>query len=376
MNPLRITFVLPLADLTGGVRVVGLHAEHLAARGHHVTVVSGSVACGLHRRLSNVKNGLGFGRFVAPPASHIDANKVQHIVLPHNRPVTEADVPDGDIVVATWWETVAPVVALGPAKGAKMYLIQHDERQLCGAGTAVSDTWHLPLRKVVIARWLEPVLREAGVAHPIDVVPNTVSSELFFAPPRGKQPRPTAGFMYVDHASKGCDIAIEAIRLARETRPDLQVRTFGRDLEYADMPLPSDTVFTRSPALAEMREIYASCDVWLQASRSEGFGLPMLEAMACRTPVIATPAGAAPDVVPDHAAEGGIGHGGGALVPAEDPAAMAAEIVRVTGLDEAGWRDLSDRALRTVAGYTWDDATDKLESAMRRAATTESLNVG
>ena len=376
MNPLRLTFVLPVADLSGGVRVVGLYAEHLAARGHHVTVVSGSVACGLHRRLSNVKHGLGFGRFVAPPASHIDADRVRHVVLPHNRPVTEADVPDADVVVATWWETAAPVLALSPAKGAKMYLIQHDERQLCGAGAAVSDTWHLPLHKVVIARWLEPVLRGVGVASPIDVVPNTVSTASFFAPPRGKQPRPTVGFMYVDHASKGCDIAIEAIRRARETRPDLQVRAFGRDLEYADLPLPPDTAFTRFPALPAMRGIYASCDVWLHASRSEGFGLPMLEAMACRTPVIGTPAGAAPDVIPDNAADGGIGHGGGVLVPAEDPAAMAAEIVRVIGLDEPGWRDLSDRALRTVAGYTWDDATDKLESSMRQAATAESVCMG
>jgi len=376
MSPLRITFVLPVADLTGGVRVVGLHAEHLAARGHQVTVVSGSVACGMHRRLSNVKNGLGFGRFVAPPASHIDARKVQHVVLPHDRPVTEDDVPDGDVVVATWWGTAGPVLGLGPAKGAKMYLIQHDERELCGAGSAVCDTWHLPLRKVVIAHWLEPVLRHAGVTGPVDVVPNTVSPELFFAPPRGKQPRPTAGFVYVDQASKGCDIAIEAVRRARETRPDLLVRAFGRDLEYTALPLPPDTAFTRSPDLPAMREIYASCDVWLQPSRSEGFGLPMLEAMACRTPVIGTPAGAAPDVLPDNATRGGIGHGGGVLVPADDPGAMAAAMVRVTGLNNADWRDLSDRALRTVTGYTWDDATDKLEASMLRAATAESLSVG
>lgn len=356
--------------------MVGMHAERLAARGHEVTVVSGAVSCGLLWRMSNLKNGLGFGRFLVPSASHIDASKVRHIVLPHNRPVTEADVPDGDVVVATWWSTARPVLALSPAKGAKMYLIQHDERELCGAGAAVSDTWHLPMHKIVVARWLEPVLREAGVTDQVDVVANSVSSEQFFAPPRGKQPHPTVGFVYVDHRSKGCDIAIDAVRLARATCPDLRVQTFGRDLEYADLPLPRDAAFTRSPELAAMRKIYASCDVWLQPSRSEGFGLPMLEAMACRTPVIATPAGAAPDVLPDNAASGGGGHGGGVLVPAEDPAAMAAAILRVTGLDETGWRDLSDRALRTVTGYTWDEATDKLESSMQHAVTAENPSVG
>lgn len=372
MRPLRITFVLPVADLTGGVRVVGQYAEQLAARGHRVTVVSGSVACSLRRRLSNVKNGLGFARHVAPPASHIDDEKVRHVVLPHDRPVTDADVPDGDVVVATWWETAAPVLALGPTKGSKLYLIQHDERQLCSAGTAVSDTWHLSLHKVVVAGWLDPVLREAGVVGPIDVVPNTVSTQWFFAPPRGKQPQPTVGFVYVDHPSKGCDIAIEAVALARETRPDLRVRAFGRDLEYAHLPLPPEASFTRSPGLAAMREIYATCDAWLQPSRSEGFGLPMLEAMACRTPVIGTPAGAAPDVLSDNTASGGIGHGGGVLVSPEDPAAMAQAILRVVGLDDVGWRSLSDRALRTVTGYTWDHAADKLEQSMWQAMNAEN----
>jgi len=42
--------------------------------------------------------------------------------------------------------------------------------------------------------------------------------------------------------------------------------------------------------------------------------LPILEAMACRTPVIGTPAGPAPEL---------LGAGGGILVRPEDPADMA-----------------------------------------------------
>ena len=62
------------------------------------------------------------------------------------------------------------------------------------------------------------------------------------------------------------------------------------------VPLPPGSMFVRQPAQDMIRDIYGQCDVWLFSSRSEGFGLPLLESMACRTPVIATPAGAAPEL--------------------------------------------------------------------------------
>ena len=65
------------------------------------------------------------------------------------------------------------------------------------------------------------------------------------------------------------------------------------------MPLPRDTEFHLRPPQDRIRDIYSKCDAWLFGSRSEGFGLPILEAMACRTPVIGTPAGAAPELLGD-----------------------------------------------------------------------------
>ncbi|MFN6980081.1 MAG: glycosyltransferase family 4 protein, partial [Gemmobacter sp.] len=65
------------------------------------------------------------------------------------------------------------------------------------------------------------------------------------------------------------------------------------------------------------------CDIYVQPSRAEAFGLGVAEAMAAGRPVIASRAGGLPELV----AEGETG----LLVPPGDPAALAAAIGRLAG---------------------------------------------
>jgi glycosyltransferase involved in cell wall biosynthesis len=116
---------------------------------------------------------------------------------------------------------------------------------------------------------------------------------------------------------------------------------------------------TLLPPQDQIPQIYARCDAWLFSSRSEGFGLPILEAMACGTPVIGTPAGVAPSL---------IGEGGGVLVPMDDPEAMADAIVKVVGLVDSEWKAMSDAALATARRNTWESSIDKFEAALEAAA--------
>jgi glycosyltransferase involved in cell wall biosynthesis len=46
-------------------------------------------------------------------------------------------------------------------------------------------------------------------------------------------------------------------------------------------------------------QIIAQCDILIQPSLSEGFGLSMVEALSCGIPVVSTPVGAAQDVIED-----------------------------------------------------------------------------
>jgi glycosyltransferase involved in cell wall biosynthesis len=217
----------------------------------------------------------------------------------------------------------------------------------------------LPLHKVVVHRWLADIARDEYGDNDVSVAPNSVDTVLFNAPPRGKQAVPTIGMMYSETAFKGCDVALRAVEIARQTRPEIRLVAFGALPPSEKLPLPPGTEFVLSPPQTQIRDIYASCDAWLFSSRTEGFGLPILESMACRTPVIGTPCGAAPDLLDE---------GRGILVPFEDPEAMAAAILRVADMPEPEWKAMSEAAHAEAMGYTWEHATELFERALMKAA--------
>ncbi len=367
---MRITFLLPPESLTGGVRIVAGYAQRLANRGHTIYAVQPRHPKPSLREIwrSLKRDGKLPINYDNGP-SHFDALKIEpgpgsltRIKLPYPGPIRTEDLPDADILIATWWETAETAATCPPSKGAKVYFIQHYEVHMWNQPKdRVDATWRLPMKKIVIAPWLEDLAKNEFADPDATLVPNALDAQHFSAPPRTKQPAPTVGFMYSASNFKGADIAIEAINLARQQLPQLKVTSFGSDKVLPEMPLPPGTHWTFRPEQHLIPKLYASCDAWLFASRVEGFGLPILEAMACRTPVIGTPAGAAPAL---------LANGGGKLVPMDDPRAMAAAILEIARMPDATWRQMSDTAHATATGYTWTDATEKFEAALHQAAHT------
>ena len=79
---------------------------------------------------------------------------------------------------------------------------------------------------------------------------------------------------------------------------------------------------------------YSLADLFVLPSLLEGFGLPLAEAMACGTPIVATTAGSIPEVVGD----------AGLLVPAMDSPALA-DAVRDLLANELLRRDMGARGV-------------------------------
>jgi glycosyltransferase involved in cell wall biosynthesis len=356
---MKITFVLTRPGLDGGTRVIAAHAERLRRRGHEVVAVSTPRRPGtVLDYVRAIVRGKSFPRrSTRRMPSHIDNTGVAHRTLDRFRPVTDADVPDADVVVATWWETAEWVATLGPSKGAKAHFIQGYETW-GGPPDQVMAVWRLPLHKIVISRWLLDLAAEEFGDHDVSLVPNSVDLDRFHSPPRRRQSWPTIGFVYSALPIKGLDVAFDAIERARASFPTLRIIAFGSRGPVSELPLPPGTEYHRSPPQEELPRLYASCDAWLFSSRREGFGLPLLEAMACRTPVVATPAGAAPELLAE---------GGGLLVRPEDATDMARGICHLLALSQEQWRTMSDAAFVTATRYTWDNAADQMEAALQRA---------
>lgn len=354
---MRITFISPAPNLSGGQRVIAIHADKLLERGHEVTVVTrGHTTPSLKNKVNLAVRGK---RPPTPPReTHFGRMKARLVILPHSGPVRAEDVPDADIVIATWWETAFEIVHFPPSKGRKFYFVQGHEI-FAHLPTHISGaSYFLPLKKITISSWLVATMRDLYKDGDVALVPNSVDHSLFHSVERIRQPVPTVGLMYASVYMKGVDIVFRAIDVARRTHPNLRVVAFGAKRPTSQLPLPRGAEFHLDPPQTYLRQIYESCDVFVAASRSGGVGLPILEAMACRTPVVATLNEFAKDAIQD-------GHNGFA-VAVEDAETLGARLTDTLSMSDAGWKAMSEAAFRKATEYTWDDASELFEDALLR----------
>jgi glycosyltransferase involved in cell wall biosynthesis len=354
-DAMKITFLSPAPNLSGGQRVVAIYADQLLKRGHDVTVVArGYEAFGVGQKLRRLARGKAI--FAPPSTSHFDRMNARLIILPDASPITADDVPDADVVIATWWETAFEAVHYPPSKGRKVYFVQHHEVHSHLPQHISGASYLLPFKKITISSWLVDTMRDLYGDPDVALVPNSVDHELFFAPQRCRQPVPTVGLMYAPIGFKGLDVALRAIDIARKSHPDLRVVAFGTEPPTKRFPLPAGSEFHLNPSQDHLRDVYGACDVFVSASRSEGFGLPILEAMACRTPVVATRTGCAEDVIEENKS--------GFTVDVDDAEALGARLTEVLSMEEGLWQAMSEAAYGKVLKYTWDDATGLFEHAL------------
>ena len=170
-------------------------------------------------------------------------------------------------------------------------------------------------------------------AHRLTVVPVGVDADVFVPPDGPRVAGRIVATASADVPLKGLVPLLEAVAKLRTER-DVELVVVGRakeggsvDLALHRLGLRGHVRFVTGVGEAELVDLFGSAQVAVVPSLYEGFSLPAVEALACGTPLVATTAGALPEVVgPD---------GTAALhVTPGDPEALAGAIRRL--LDDPG----------------------------------------
>jgi glycosyltransferase involved in cell wall biosynthesis len=157
-----------------------------------------------------------------------------------------------------------------------------------------------------------------------------------------------------DGPLKGLVHLLEAVAKLRTERPDVQLTVIGRAPEMgpaaeamAQFDLHDIVRFTSGITDDELVAEYARAQVAVVPSLYEGFGLPVVEAMATATPVVTTTGGALPEVA-------GPDGGTGRVVAPGDAGALAQAIAGL--LDDPGQRVRAGAAgrERVLRLFTWE----------------------
>jgi glycosyltransferase involved in cell wall biosynthesis len=328
---MRITYVLPRPELSGGNKVAIHHAHLLARRGHEVTVLA-----------------------EGPPPAWI------RVDLPYQDYALEPPfLGEQDVVVATFWPTLALARDLGV--GPVVHFCQGYEGDLAHLRPRLAEieaAYAIPAPALTVSPHLAERLRER-FGRPARVVPPSVDP-LFRPAIRLRPARPPRVAVpgIFEAEVKGVEVALEAIRRLRARGVPARV------LRFATLPLSPAERDRLEPERylcgARPREVARElrrCDLLLLASREgEGFGLPALEAMAAKVPVVASR-------IPStawFAAEAAT------LVPPGDPEAFAAAAEELLG-DAGRWRRARRAGRRVARRFTGPEIARRLEEALHWA---------
>ena len=211
----------------------------------------------------------------------------------------------------------------------------------------------LPALLTVSANSRDDIARDFRVPlERLTVVPVGVETDVFRPPSTPRVAGRIVATASADVPLKGLVPLLEAVAKLRTER-DVELVVVGRPkpggvaLAAVDRLGLADAVrFVHALSEPALVDLFGSAEVGVVPSLYEGFSLPAVELMACATPLVATTAGALPEVVgPD---------GVTALhVPPGDPEALAAAVGRLLDDPALAARLGAAGRARVVERYTW-----------------------
>ncbi len=211
-----------------------------------------------------------------------------------------------------------------------------------------------------------------GTDVPITIVPFGVDTALFKpASARPKNGPLVIGTVKTLAQTYGIDILLRSFALVPTRMQDREVRLriVGTGPQEAELRALSKSLgiadrveFRGAITHAEIPAELASMDVFAALSRSESFGVAVIEASACGLPVVVSDVGGLPEVVRD-----GIT---GMLVPVNDPQAAANAFTQLLSDDGKRSRMAAEGRRWTRSAFDWQACVDRMIDVCSKALNT------
>ncbi len=266
----------------------------------------------------------------------------------------------------SWHLFAAPAIWIGRARRVPVVVNYRGGEAgsfLARSAALVRWTMRRAARLVVPSGFLERVFADHGMAA--QVLPNIVDLSRFRP---ADPPRPRGAHLVVarnlepiyDNAT-----ALRAFRVVRERHPHAKLTIAGSGPEEtalralaSELGIAGAVHFAGRLDRDAMATLYRDADVSLNPSLVDNMPNSVLESMASGTPVVSTDVGGVPFIVQDGVTA--------LLVPAKDPQAMAAAVLRL--LDDAPLHaSLATAGLAQVRRYTWAEVKPNLAATYRGA---------
>ncbi len=227
---------------------------------------------------------------------------------------------------------------------------------------------HADRRFVVSEYWRRALAEDYGFDSIVTY--NGLDVEEFAELPPRASASPTVLFVGGLEARKGLEYLVLAMGQVVREHPDARLVAVAKTgFRGVDEPgwfkvlaeragVAGNLTMHESVGNEELLQLYSDCDLLALPSRNEGWGLSLMEAMACSKPVVATRVGGIPELVSDGVE--------GVLVEPGDVRGLGEAMCRLLG-DQAA-RDRMGRAgRRRVQAFSWDATAETVMREYARA---------
>ena len=287
-----VCFLLPMATtkIVGGYKVIYEYANYLAFKGLNVCIVYNSNFGNNSKKIPSTLV-IMLRKILAQkgPIWFELRKEIDQIAI---KSFDEKYLPDSSIYVSSTAESAIFLNDVKKSECKKMYFVQGYENWQI-TESELMNTYKYNMKIVTVAKWLKNIIEKYSV-YPVAYVPNGVDGTVFKSNldfyNRNKF---TVSMLYHYSETKGADIGLKVLFEVKKKCPELEAYLFGSPKRNKEWP--TWIHYKRNASPKEVCEVMNKSRIFLCTSRSEGYGLTVLESMFCGCAIISTKCGGITD---------------------------------------------------------------------------------